>query len=268
MKLDQLQNDFIAAIFNEDRETALNYVNDDDRLTASERLGIYRGSVHGILTQSLGETFLVVKALLGEEFFDKMCDRFIDQHPPSTPFFSHFGDQLAKFLDQFEPLKTIPFISDVASFEWARHKLWQQTPSEPFDFSTLATLTEEQQAKVVFQLNSSLHLFQSNYRIDHIWFAHQEDSDIQLEEIDINEEINLLVWKSENSIKLANFNTNDPINLGDSDETVNNKEYWLFLNAIQNELNITELAVEFEEKFPVLLNQSIQDGWIESFTYH
>lgn len=268
MKLDQLQNDFIASIFNEDRETALTYVHDDDRLTASERLGIYRGSVHGILTQALGDTFLVVKALLGEEFFDKMCDRFIDQYPPSTPFFSDFGSDLSHFLSEFEPLKTIPFISDMAEFEWSRHKLWQQTPSQPFDFSQIATLTEEEQTQVVFHLSRSLHLFQSNYRIDLIWFAHQDNSDIKLEEIDVNSEINLLVWKRDNSIKIANYNASDLINVDDTDNQTSNKEYWNFLKAIENKLNITELAIEFEEKFPVLLNQSIQDGWIESFTYN
>ena len=153
MKLDQLQNDFIAAIFNTDRESALNHILGDDRLDAKERLGIYRGSVHGILTQSLGDTFPVCKALLGEEFFDKMCDRFIDKYPPSTPFFSHYGDNLSTFLSDFDPVKTIPFIADVAAFEWTRHQLWQQTPSEAFDFSQIASLTEEQQANIVFKLS-------------------------------------------------------------------------------------------------------------------
>ncbi len=271
MKLDQLQNDFIAAIFNEDRETVLNYVQGDDKLDASERLGIYRGSVHGILTQSLGDTLPVCKALLGEEFFDKMCDRFIDQYPPSTPFFSHYGNDVPLFLREFEPVKTLPFIPDVAVFEWSRHSLWSQTPSEPFDFSQIATLNEEQQAKIVFQLSRSLHLFKSDYRIDHIWFAHQANSDIKLEDIDINSEINLLMWKSDNSIKIANLETDDSFDKGSSLEngfnnTFTNKEYWDFLNAVATELNITELAAKFDQHFPELLNESIKNGWIESFT--
>jgi len=269
MKLDQLQNDFIAAIFNEDRETALTYVQGDDRLDAGQRLGIYRGSVHGILTQSLGVTFPVTKALLGEEFFDKMCDHFIDDYPPNTPFFSHFGDNLSRFLNEFEPVNTISFISDVAAFEWARHRLWQQTPSEAFNFSQIAALTEEQQANIVFHLNRSLHLFQSEYRIDLIWFAHQDDSDIKLEDIEMNTEINLLMWKGENSVKMANLETNENSleDVQDNEEShFTNKEYWNFLKAISNKSNITELAKKFDQKFPKLLNKSIKDGWIESFT--
>lgn len=279
MKLEQLQQDFIAAIFNQDRETALDYIKGDDRLDASERMGIYRGSVHGILTQFLADTFPVCKALLGDEFFDKMCDRFIDQHPPSAPFFSHYGDKLPLFLNDFDPVKSIPFISNTAAFEWSRHTLWQQTPSDPFDFSQIASLSEEQQATVVFHLNRSLHLFQSNYRIDLIWFAHQDNSDIQLETIDIDSEINLLMWKGDNSIKIANIETDDLTheelklskssgdNLSDKfSNNFTNKEYWHFLKAISEKKNITDLAINFGEKFPELLNHSIQDGWIASFT--
>lgn len=271
MKLDKLQQDFIAAIFNTDRETALDYVQGDDRLDASQRLGIYRGSVHCILTQSLGNTFPVCKELLGEEFFDKMCDRFIDKYPPSTPFFSHYGDNLSTFLNDFDPVKTISFISDVAAFEWSRHKLWQQIPSKPFDYSQIATLNEEQQAKIVFKLSRSLHLFQSDYRIDLIWFAHQDGSDIELEDIEINTEINLLMWKGNKTIKIANLVTDDSADKDVSfsnnfSDNFTNKEYWKFLKAVSNKLNITELAAEFDAQFPDLLNKSIQDGWIESFT--
>jgi len=266
MELEKLQRDFIAAIFNTDRTTAVNHVKGDDRLNADQRLNIYRGSVHGILTKSLGETFPVCKQLLGEEFFDKMCDRFIDQYPPNSPFFLHFGSNLALFLREFDPVKTLPFISDVAAFEWSRHEIWRQTSNKPFDFSQIANLTEKQQASLIFTLSPSLHLFHSKYRIDHIWFAHQDDSDIKLEDIEINEEINLLMWKhhdGKNSLlKVANYESA----LAIDGVSFNTKDYWSFLQAIVNKSNITDLATQFEDKFPELLNNSIQDGWIESFT--
>jgi len=252
MKLNQLQNDFIAAIFNHDRDTAIKYVTGDETLDAAARLGIYRGSVHGILTQSLGETFPVCKHLLGEEFFDKMCDRFIDQFPPSSPFFSHYGDHLSVFLKDFEPVKTIPFIKDVALLEWTRHKLWQQISPQPFDFSKISSLSEEQQTKLIFQLNRTMRLIDSDYRIDHIWFAHQPESDIELENININEPVKLLLTKSENSLKVADFTTDS--------------EYWRFLDSISHASNITELATLYGESFPQLLNRAIEEGRIESFT--
>lgn len=271
MKLEQLQDDFIAAIFNIDRETAIDYIQGDENLDAGQRLGIYRGSVHGILTQSLGLTFPVCKALLGEEFFDKMCDRFIDQYPPTTAFFSEYGDKLSQFLSEFKPVETIPYIEDVANFEWSRHTLWQKQARETFDFSTIETLDEEQQAKIIFQLSPTLHLIQSKYRIDLIWFAHQSDNDIKLEEIEIETEVNLLMWKTNDAIKIANYETNNLINEDvianhNVSKNFSNQEYWLFLHAVSQSSDITKLATKFDKNFPELLNQSIQDGWIDSFT--
>ena len=84
MHLEELQQDFINAIFEKNNSIAAKHVTGDDRLTAEQRLGIYRGSVHGILTSSLGVTFPVTKTLVGETFFDHMCDVFIDQYPPES----------------------------------------------------------------------------------------------------------------------------------------------------------------------------------------
>ncbi len=271
MKLEKIQQDFIAAIFNTDRETALEHIEGDENLGAHQRLGIYRGSVHGILTQSIGDTFPVCKALVGEDFFDKMCDLFIDEYPPTTAFFSRYGDKFPLFLSSFKPLSTIPYIKDVAAFEWSRHTLWQKQSSEHFDFSIIETLDDAQQAKIVFHLSPTLHLIHSKYRIDLIWFAHQNHSDIKLEDIDIETEINLLMWKSKDSIKIANYE-NDNLEVGESssentiDNGSSNLHYWHFLKAISNNSNITDLATEFGSDFPNLLNRSIEDGWIDSFT--
>jgi hypothetical protein len=269
MKLEKIQQDFIAAIFNTDRDTAIAHVEGDNRLDASQRLGIYRGSVHGILTQSLGDTFPVCKALVGDEFFDKMCDIFVDKHPPTTPFFSHYGDKLSTFLGNFDPVNSIPFLKDVAELEWSRHMLWQQASKEPFDFSQIASLNEEQQANIVFHISSNLHLITSDYRIDHIWFAHQDDNDNQLEDINIESEteVNLLIWKTDNSIRMVNFETNTTNNLSHNfSDNFTDQDYWRFLNSVSDKTKITELASEFEAIFPELLNKGIQDGWIESFT--
>ena len=270
MKLEQLQNDFIAAIFNQDRETALQYVDGDDTLDAAARLGIYRGSVHGILTQSLGDVFPVCKQLLGEEFFDKMCDYFIDKYPPNSPFFTDFGNQFSHFLSEFDPVKSVPFIQDIANFEWLRQKTSQQKLSEPFDFSQIETLNETQQANIVFHLDRSLHLIQSAFRIDLIWFAHQENSDIALDEIDIHSESKLLMWKRDKATKVENLALDKNTDM-DKDHNLcnlsfNDNDYWDFLSAVAKEVKITELASNFGDKFPELLNKSIVEGRIESFT--
>ncbi len=258
MHLEELQQDFINAIFEKNNSTAAKHVTGDDRLTAEQRLGIYRGSVHGILTSSLGVTFPVTKTLVGETFFDHMCDVFIDQYPPKSPFFAKYGGDFSEFIAQFEPAKSIYYLSDVATLEWARHAVWHETLLEPVDFSEMANLTEEQQATVWFELKQSLRLIESEYRIDLIWFAHQDESSIKLEDVNIDEDVKLLVWKGTDGIKITQLDMTDNDNKDD-------QKYWGFLKAISEQNNITQLAEQFGEHLPSHLNRCIQEGWIQSF---
>jgi hypothetical protein len=252
MRLEKIQTDFVTAIFGDKSESAISHVIGDDNLTAKQRLNIYRGSVHGILTQSLGLNFPVCKALVGDQFFDHMCDKFIDQFPPTSPFFSEYGNLLPTFLSEFEPAKSLPYLKDTSMLEWLRHKVWHQQYPETFDFSALAEIPEEQQANLKFELKKTMHLLQSDYRIDQLWFAHQDDSDLKLEEINLHESVKLLIWKDLDGIKIIT-----------ADAEIG--QFWDFLDALSKQKTVAQLATEFGEALPDLLNKGIQEGWIQSF---
>ncbi len=254
MDLDQIQTDFITAIFGADSEAAIDHVIGDEILTAKQRFGIYSGSVHGILTKSLGLNFPVCKRLVGDEFFDHMCKEFIDQFPPTSVFFAEYGDNFSEFLKDFEPARSLPYLKDVSMLEWARHTVWHKKHPEPFDFSKLTQLSEAQQAKIIFELKPTLRLLQSDYRIDQLWFAHQEKTDIKIEEVNLDESVKLLIWKDIESIKITIMDEED-------------NELWCFLQAISNQHTATRLAENFGESLPELLNKSIQEGWVQSFTF-
>jgi hypothetical protein len=255
MDIKVLQDDFIAGIFGGNKSPATSHVIGDDTLTAEQRFGIYKGSVHGILTQALGTMFPVCEALVGEEFFSKMCDLFVNEYPPKSSYFAEYGSDLPHFLSTFEHVKDIPYISDIARLEWARQTVWHAQDNQDVDFSSLATLDEDQQSKVIFQLSKKMRLIQSDYRIDELWFAHQDDSDISLENIDINHAIKLIISKDQSILK---------INLMSEDQ--NDSEFWDFLFAISKGSNLETLAEQFGESLGVHLNQGIQGTWIHSFT--
>lgn len=254
MNLAELQKDFIEGFFTGEDANASSHIISDEILTAKQRFGIYKGSIHGILTQALGLTFPVCKSLVGEKFFDKMCDLFIDQYPPTTSFFAEYGNHFAKFLSSFKPLQHIPYISDVARLEWARHEVWHKVRNQSFDFRQLAELAESDQANVKFILADTMHLIQSNYRIDEIWFAHQQDSDIKLELIEFDTAVKLLIWKDSKELKISLMHTNKQDSL-----------FWDFLFAISKGSSLGDLAIRFGENLPDLLNQGIKSTWIQSF---
>ncbi len=254
MDIKTLQEDFIEGIFGGDKIPATNHVMGDDVLSAEQRFGIYSGSVHGILTQALGTMFPVCKTLVGDAFFDKLCGLFIDKHPPKSSFFAEYGSQLAVFLDTFEHVKDIPYYADVARLEWARQTVWHAAEADETNFSALADLSEEQQSSVIFQLANNVHLLDSKFRIDELWFAHQSDSTVELEHIDINQAVKLIIRKDQGIIKISIMS-----------EDENDSGFWDFLQAVSMNDNLESLAEQFGEALPDHLNQCIEGGWVQSF---
>lgn len=250
----KIQGDFIDAIFGGDKKTAADHVIGDDKLTAEQRFGIYRGSVHGILTKTLGLTFKVCKDLVGDKFFDNMTQIFIDKYPPKTSYFAEYGKDFPIFLETFEHIKDIPYFIDIARLEWARHEVWHEKNSQDFDFTQLSEVTEEQQDSLTFTLSKTLRLISSKFRIDDIWFAHQSDSDINFEDINVNENVKLFVWKDKEIIKISLMSHNEE-----------DSKFWDFLYAISKGKPLGELAETFHDDLPILLNQGIQSSWINSF---
>jgi len=254
MDIKTFQGDFISALFGGDRSPAISYVIGDDTLTAEQRFGIYSGSVHGILTQALGTMFPVCKSLLGDTFFDNMCTVFIDQNPPRTSFFADYGADFPEFIHNFEHVKDIFYLPDIAHLEWGRQEIWHEAPPEIMDFSALATLSEDEQSNVIFKLSKRMRLIKSEYRIDEVWFAHQPDSELELESLDINKSVKLLIRRDNNRIKITSFN-----------DTEADSNFWDFLNAISKGYKLEQLAEEFGESLGPNLNQSIQSAYIETF---
>jgi hypothetical protein len=255
MSLEKIQEDFIAAFFSQNLQDAATHVKGNDTLSAEQRIGIYRGSVHGILTQALETTFPVCKMLLGEKFFNAMCDIFIDTHPPSSPFFADFGAGLGRFLDGFEPAQSVPFVADMARMEWLRKESWNSKPAPASDFTQLMETAESDYATLTFSLNPSLQLFQSNYRIDLLWSAHQydnqDDIDAALEAINMEESVKLAIWKLTSELAIFDFTKNETL--------------WDFLQAISKQASLEQLAIDFGDKLPAHLSSSIQHGWLQSY---
>ena len=69
----------------------------------AKRFGIYRNNVVVGLVDALADTYPVVQALVGEDFFRAMAGVFVRQVPPRTPVLAWYGEGFAGFVEQFPP---------------------------------------------------------------------------------------------------------------------------------------------------------------------
>jgi hypothetical protein len=89
-----------------------------DGLKPAQRVAIYRHHFKSTLREALALTFPVTARLVGESFFNGMADAFTAEYPPSHPCLAEYGGDFSAFIATFEPASSLPYLSDVAMFEW------------------------------------------------------------------------------------------------------------------------------------------------------
>ncbi len=139
------------------------------------RFAVYRNNVMVSLVDALADTFAVVQALVGEEFFRAMARVFVQAHPPQSRVLAHYGASFADFVQSFAPAASVPYLSDVARLEMARVRAYHAADATPLPPDALRTLlTDPQQLmSLSMALHPSVQVIESGFAIVSIWAAHQ-----------------------------------------------------------------------------------------------
>jgi hypothetical protein len=87
--------------------------------TGAEPIAPYRHSIRRNYRNALGATYRVVKRLVGEPFFDAAVDAYVATHPSGCADLNIYGDRFDRFLADYPPARTLPYLPDVARLEWA-----------------------------------------------------------------------------------------------------------------------------------------------------
>ncbi|WP_126444887.1 HvfC/BufC N-terminal domain-containing protein [Sulfuricystis multivorans] len=143
----------------------------------AKRFAVYRNNVLVGLIDALAETYPVVQALVGEEFFRAMAAEFVRASPPSSPVLAWYGAGFADFIAAFPPVAGLPYLADVARLEWLRVEAWHAADAEPLDRDTLSVLLADAEALPLtrFVLQPSLRVLRSPHPVVSLWAAHQVD---------------------------------------------------------------------------------------------
>lgn len=177
MSLREIQTEFTAGIFghseNHSPPIASRIV--ADRISAEERLAIYRNNVFSNLRGALRDSYPVIFRLLGEKFFNHAADEYGRAHPSVSGDLQDFGSDFCAFLATFEPCAELPYLPDVARLEWAWDMAFNAAGSAPLALTRIESVPPEHYAGLHFSLHPSCTLLVSNYPILRIWQVNQAD---------------------------------------------------------------------------------------------
>jgi hypothetical protein len=141
----------------------------------ARRFAVYRNNVTGSLIDALGETFPVVRQLVGDDFFRAMAAAFVRAAPPASRILAHYGAAFPAFVAAFEPARALAYLPDVARLEWLRVQAYHAADAQPLAPQHLAhalSMPERLPAARV-TLHPSLASLASAYAVVSLWAAHQ-----------------------------------------------------------------------------------------------
>lgn len=141
----------------------------------ARRFGIYRNNVTTSLTEALRQSFPVVRALVGEDFFTAMAIAHLRAHPPASPLLMFYGQDMADFVAGFQPARHLGYLPDVARLELALRHAYHAADADPIDPARLQALSPEAFLAARLRLAPAAAVLRSDWPVLSIWRAHQRD---------------------------------------------------------------------------------------------
>lgn len=144
------------------------------------RFDVYRNNVVSSLIGALADTFPVVQALVGVDFFRAMAGVFVRQSPPRSRLLVHYGRGFAEFIESFEPAGSVSYLADAARLELARVEAFHAADAAPLSSAaaSVALASGERAGELRLAVHPSVRIVPSSYAIVSIWAAHQGHGDL------------------------------------------------------------------------------------------
>lgn len=167
-------------------------------IEGAARLQIYRNAVSGSLVGALSTAFPVIRALVGDPFFEAAASRYQAQYPPSSGNLQDYGAMFAQLLGAMPEAASVPYLPDIARLEWARQECYlaPNPHTEPLTPQALAAGALD----VTLALAASARIIRSTYPLFDIWMYCQEPSG-EAPSLDTGAQ-DVLVWRDGGQIAM------------------------------------------------------------------
>lgn len=195
MTLQNLQSELAELMLANDTQTEL--------VDPAFNIAIYHNNMTTNLVHALQDTYPLISQLVGNDFFRITAKEYIERYPSRSGNLHDYGQYFSDFLAEYQPVKTLHYLSEVAQFEWICHTLYFAANHSEFDTSDLAHLSPDAYGQLHFLLHPASQLMKFYYPIARI-------IDLCRGEIEGNIDINeggayMLIIRRESDIKLVSL---------------------------------------------------------------
>ncbi len=141
------------------------------RVPAEVRLAIYSNAYASRLIESLKANYPAIAKLLGERDFQELATEYVAAH--DSRFFSirYYGHALAHFLCSDARYRPVPFLADLARWEWTMNDVFDSADAEPLEVKALAHKSPGDWASMRFTFHPSVRTLALHWNAPQVWKA-------------------------------------------------------------------------------------------------
>ncbi len=182
------------------------------KVSAEDRLGIYSSAYWLRLTEILENDYPGVKALLGEDEFQKMARGYIKTY--DSPYYNvrWYGDQLSKYLSSTLPYSHHPYLAEMASFEWAMTLSFDAEDIDIASMDDVLTIGPSEWPTMIFQTHPGLQRLNLSWNIAITWNCVDAGHEIK-EPQKYEHLVPWLIWRSDLKIYFRSLETDEAFSL-------------------------------------------------------
>ena len=210
MSLTNLQQKFSKEIVDGKASEMLELINEHKSISKEGLFSVYTDNYFLGLREVLQNIYPVTKQLVGENFFNGTAKEFAKSNPPRSGNLDDYSSNLSEFLKEFEPAKQLPYLPDIAEFEWKYHCCELADEAENLSPQKLAGLSPEELLSLKFVFSPSVQFFESKFPIMKIWQQAQEEEFGEID-LDIETGDSLLIIRNNRKVVFVPAEENEII---------------------------------------------------------
>jgi len=159
-----------------DETSAARWLTPGPRMTALERLEIYRRGYHARLIECLADDYPATQYALGEAAFDDLCRAYIARFPSTGPSLNFFGWRMSAFIgeEMAEPLGERAFAANLTALEWAVVEVIHAQSEPPLSPAGLLGVPADGWDRVRLEATSALRLLRFDHPVNEYFQAYRD----------------------------------------------------------------------------------------------
>jgi hypothetical protein len=165
-----LQQDLQHHLLGEDSAVASAIV-DAPPLCVADRLAIYHNAYRVRLVEALDDTYPKLHAVLGDEMFAALGERFVAAHPSVYRSIRWYGRELTEYLTSEPPFSDQPILAELARLEWTLAEVFDSGDAEPIVRGVLSEIDPSCWGDIRLELHPSVRRLDLEWNTVAVWQA-------------------------------------------------------------------------------------------------